>query len=126
MLDTHVIIIYSCVGTPCDSNPCNCSYLKPYHELLSIPCFDENNNCSWFHNISNVLKPVRDYIVTASGITLPGNFDPESYGTFISNFSNSSCRYLVIPEEGMYMLYMNIYACSYVCICAMYIQYVYM
>ena len=124
MLDTHVIIIYSCVDAPCnDTNRCDCYYLKRYDESLTISCFDENNNCNWFHNISNMLKPVQN----ASEITLPGNFDLESYGTFISNLSNSLCHYLVMPEEGIYMLYTHIYACSYVRICAMYVRtYVYM
>ena len=43
--------------------------------------------------------PIEDrFRASANGITLPGNSDPLSYGTFRAKFSgDNSCWYLVVP-----------------------------
>ena len=46
--------------------------------------------------------PIEDrFRASANGITLPGTFDPSSYGTFRANFSgDNSCLYLVVPPRA--------------------------
>ena len=91
--------------------PCNCHFIKRYDETLDIPCI--NSTCTWSHLINNISMPIEDrFLASANGISLPGNFDPRSYGTFVAKFSgDDSCSYLVVPPlsptEGMYVYVAN-------------------
>ena len=92
-----------------DTLPCNCHYVKFYHETLDIPCIDPADYCTWSHRINNILVPIEDrFLASANGISLSGNFDPWSYGNFVAKLSgDASCSYLVIPPtsptEGTYI-----------------------
>ena len=71
---------------------------------MDIPCINPDNNCTWSHKIKDMFVPIEDrFLASANGITLPGNIDPQSYGTFLANYSgDNSCSYLVVPAAGMH------------------------
>ena len=122
-LVTLLYIIHFVPGTECtrlnqtacddsDPQPCNCRYVKPYNQSLSIPCFN-SFNCNWYHRIDCTLQPFQN-MTNTNGIGLPANFDPESYGIFTSNTSNDSCYYAVIPPSNLGM-YIDSLICYFAC-----------
>ena len=83
-----------------DHEQCNCSYVKPYEQPLQIRCFNLSDNCNWYHEINDILEQLPD-MADSSRLSLPGNFDPNSYGIFSTNASNDSCYYAVIPPSNL-------------------------